>query len=524
MRTVPAFIIAASLVTFSLRAAEPVDLDLVTRIRDEGFHRSQVMVYAAHLTDSIGPRLTGSPSMQLASGWARDTLASLGLTNARLEPFQFGRGWSWSHCALDFAGTREGSMSAIPEPWTPGTKGAIEGAVVRLDATSADQLVKFKGMLEDKFVLVSPLRVVEPATEAPFSRYSEEQLRSESDFPIPAEKDADSWPERYRKRVAFRDALDAFLAEEGALGILEVGSRDGGILRVPRGGEPVDATPKRIPAVIVLAEQYNRLVRLTEAGEPVRIRLDVGAAFHEGDGMAYNTVAEIPGKGKADELVIVGAHLDSYHSGTGGADNAAGVAIMMEAVRIVKALGIQPRRTIRICLWSGEEQGLLGSFAYVDQQFASRPPWPASEMTKPYSLREKTGPFTFKPAHAKVSLYLNADNGGGKIRGIYLEENSAARPIFEAWLAPLRDLGVTTVSLRKTSSTDHVPFDRAGIPGFQFIQDPMDYFAQTHHTNLDTFDHLYSDDMRQAAVVVATLIADAANRDEMIPRKPRPKE
>ncbi|MFA6958733.1 MAG: M20/M25/M40 family metallo-hydrolase [Thermoanaerobaculia bacterium] len=524
MRIVPALLVAASLVSLAAHAAEPVDLDLVTRIRDEGFHHSQVMTYAGYLTDSIGARLTGSPEMKVANDWARDTLTGLGLTNARLEPFQFGRGWSWSHCALDFAGTREGSMTAIPQPWTPGTKGAAEGEAVHLTATTAEELPKLMGKFKDKFVLISPVRVVEPPVKAPFSRYSDDELKGEGEFPIPPEKEVDEWHGKFQKRVAFRNALDEFLAEEGALGILEVGSRDGGILRVPRGGDPVDASTKKIPAVIVLTEQYNRLVRLVDAGESVRLRLDVGAAFHEGDGKAYNTVAEIPGKGKSDELVIVGAHLDSYHSGTGGADNAAGVAIMMEAVRIVKALGIEPKRTIRICLWSAEEQGLIGSFSYVDQQFASRPLWPASEMAKPFGLREKRGAFTFKPSHAKVSLYLNADNGGGKIRGVYLEENSAARPLFEAWFAPLRDLGVTTVSLQKTSSTDHVPFDESGIPGFQFIQDPMDYFAQTHHTNLDTFDHLQSDDMRQAAVVVATVLIHAANRDEMIPRKPRPKE
>jgi len=524
MRLVPILVVAASLVAVSIHAAEPVDLDIVTRIRDEGFHHSQVMTYAAYLTDRIGGRLTGSPAMKLANEWTRDTLTGLGLSNARLEPFQFGRGWSWSHCALDFAGTREGSMTAIPEPWTPGTNGAVEGEAAHLTATTAAELPKLKGKFKGKFVLISPLRVVEPPVKPPFSRYSDEELRTEGDFPIPPEKEIDEWHDKYQNRVAFRAALDDFLAAEGALGIFEVGTRDGGILRVPRGGDPADAAPKKIPAAIVLTEHYNRLVRLVDAGESVRLRLDVGAAFDQGDGKAYNTVAEIPGKGKADELVIVGAHLDSYHSGTGGADNAAGVAIMMEAVRIVKALGIEPKRTIRICLWAGEEQGLIGSFSYVDQQFASRPPWPATELTKPFGLREKSGAFTFKPAHAKVSLYLNADNGGGKIRGIYLEENSAARPIFESWFAPLRDLGVTTVSLQKTDSTDHVPFDRTGIPGFQFIQDPMDYFAQTHHTNLDTFDHLHSDDMRQAAVVVATLIVQAANREEMIPRKPRPKE
>ncbi|MGK2858684.1 MAG: M20/M25/M40 family metallo-hydrolase [Thermoanaerobaculia bacterium] len=523
MRVAPLALVTL-LVNVGISAAEPVDLDLVTRIRDEGLRRSQVMSYAAHLTDRIGPRLTGSPAMATANAWALDTFAALGLTNARLEPYRFGRGWSWSRCALDLAGEGGQSLFAIPQAWTPGTKGPVEGEAVRLDATTAAELPQHKGKLKGKFVLIDPVRVVEPPVKVPFRRYSDDELREEGRFTIPPEIEVNEWTGKYEKRVAFRRALDAFLAAEGALGILEVGSRDGGILRVPRGGEPVDPAPMSIPAVIVMTEHYNRLVRLVDAGQTVRLRLDVGASFHEGDGMAFNAVAELPGRGKAEELVIVGAHLDSYHAGTGAADNAAGVSIMLEAMRIVKALGIQPKRTIRIVLWSGEEQGLLGSYAYVDQQFASRPPWPAEELTKPLGLRAKTGARSFKPAHSKVSAYFNADNGGGKIRGIYLEENAAARPIFEAWIEPLRDLGVTTISPQKTGSTDHARFDEVGIPGFQFIQDPMDYFSQTHHTNLDTYDHLHSDDLRQAAVVMATIIIHAANRDEMIPRKPRPKE
>lgn len=524
MRTVPALALAISLSAAAAHAAEPVDLDLVTRIRQEGFRNSKVMSYAAHLCDVIGPRVTGSPAMTEANEWTRETLAALGLVSARLEPYRFGRGWSWSRCALDLAGDREGSLTAIPQAWTPGTNGPLEGEAVRLTATKAEELAPLKGTLKGKFVLVSPPREVKPAEKAPFRRLSDDELAGEALFEVPKEHEVDEWSEMLTKRVTFRRALDAFLADEGALGILEVGSRDGGILRVPRGGEPVDPKPMRIPAVTVMTGHYNRIVRLLDAGEAVRLRLDVGARFHEGDGLAYNTVAEIPGKGKADELVIVGAHLDSYHAGNGAADNAAGVAVMMEAVRIVKALGIQPKRTIRIALWSGEEQGLLGSYAYVDQQYASRPPWTEAELSFPKAMRKSPGPLAFKPAHSKVSAYLNLDNGGGKIRGIHLEENAAARPVFEACLAPLRDLGVTTVSLNTTGGTDHGSFDDVGIPGFNFIQDPMDYFPQTHHTNLDTYDHLYSDDMRQAAVVVAATLVHVANRDEMIPRKTRPIE
>lgn len=508
-------------------AAEPVDLDLVSRIRDEGFRRSQVMEIAQHLADGIGPRVTGSPQMHAASEWTKAKLTEFGLANSRLESYPFGRGWSWSRCSLDLTGERGMSLSAMPQAWTPGTSGMREGDAALLFVSEPEELEQHKGKFAGKFVLLSKTREVKPADQALYKRLTDEDLAGRVDFKIPAEDDGEEseWVRTRRKAVPLKRAIDAFLAEEGALGIIEVSSRDHGVLRVPRGGEPVDAEPMRIPAVTLMTEQYNRLVRLVEKEETVRLRLDVDAEFHDNDGLAYNTVAEIPGKGKADEIVILGAHLDSYHAGTGAADNAAGVAVMMEAVRIIKALGIQPKRTIRIALWSGEEQGLLGSREYVEQNFASKKPWPEEEMTLPRSLRSKDrGPWQFKPAHPKISGYFNIDNGGGKIRGIYLEENVAMRPIAAAWLEPFRDLGVTTVSLNKTGGTDHMSFDVVGIPGFQFIQEPKNYMPQTHHTNLDTFDQLHTDDLRQIAVVVASVVVHAANRDGMLPRKTRPVE
>ncbi len=505
-------------------AIEPVELGVVNRVREEGFRNSQVMDIVQHLTDVIGPRVTGSPQMTAANEWTRDKLTEFGLQNARLESYPFGRGWSWSSCSLDMLGDSPKSLSAIPLEWTPGTNGAIEGEAARLDAEKPEDLEKHKGKFAGKFVLLSKAREVKPNDTAPFHLLTDDELAGRADFNIPRdESEREGWIGRAKKMYEFRKALDAFLVEEGALGIIEVGSRDHGILRVGRGGDSLDEEPKKIPAVVVMTEQYNRLVRLVEKEQTVRLRLNVDAAFHENDGMAYNTVAEIPGKGKADEIVMLGAHLDSYHSGTGAVDNAAGVAVMMEVVRIIKALGIQPKRTIRIGLWSGEEQGLLGSREYVEQHFAAKPPWPEEEQNLPRMLRSRDrGEYTFKSEHPKVSGYFNIDNGGGKVRGIYLEENAAMRPIAEAWLEPFRDLGVTTVTLNKTGGTDHMSFDAVGIPGFQFIQDPKDYSPQTHHTNLDTFDHLHSDDMRQIAVVVASVVVHAANRAEMLPRKTRP--
>jgi hypothetical protein len=523
MRLVSLIVVAQLALAASITATEPVDLDMVNRIREEGFRKSQVMDIAQHLTDVIGPRITGSPQMTEANEWTRDKLTEYGLQNARLEAYPFGRGWSWSRCSLDLVGERAKSLIAIPQGWTPGTNGPVEGDAFRLDAEKAEDLEKFKGQLAGKFVLISKPSEVEPNDRAPFRRLTDEDLAGREAFEIPDEEESEGWRGRYKKVFEFRQALDAFLAEEGALGIIEVSSRDHGILRVGRGGDPLDEQPKKIPAITMISEQYNRLVRLVEKEQPVRLRLDVEVAFHENDGMAYNTVAEIRGKGKADEIVMLGAHLDSYQSGTGAADNAAGVAVMMEAVRIIKTLGIQPKRTIRIALWSGEEQGLLGSREYVEQKFASKPPWPEEEQKLPRILRSRErGDYTFKPDHSKVSGYFNIDNGGGKVRGIYLEENVAMRPIAEAWLEPFRDLGVTTVTLNKTGGTDHMSFDAVGIPGFQFIQDPKDYSPQTHHTNLDTFDHLHSDDLRQIAVVVTSVVVHAANRDSMLPRKTRP--
>ena len=507
----------------ALHAGEPVDLDLVTRIRDEGFHRSQIMDIVAHLSDGIGARVTGSPAMTEANEWARTWFEEHGLQNAHLEPYDFGRGWSWSRCALDLLGAHPTSLHALPQGWTPGTPGPVEGVAFRLEAETAEDLAPYAGQLAGKFVLISDERPVEPLTQPAFRRYADEDLEKESAFEMPEMEEGESeWVRDFRKRLRFRRALDAFLATEGALGILEVSSRDFGILRVLRGGEPVDAEPMRIPAVTVMTEHYNRLVRLLEAGETVRLRLDVGAAFHDDGGKAFNTVAEIPGRRKKSEVVIAGAHLDTYQAGNGAVDNAAGVAVVLEAVRILKALGVQPERTVRICLWSGEEQGFLGSWAYVNEHFARRPAWPDSELALPRGLRSRPGPLSYEPEHARVSGYFNLDNGSGKIRGIYLEENAALRPIFEAWLAPFEDLGVSTITLNPTGGTDHVPFDRAGIPGFQFIQDPLNYMSQQHHTHLDTYDHVQPDDLRQAAVVLASVLAHAANRDEMLPRKPKP--
>jgi Zn-dependent M28 family amino/carboxypeptidase len=241
--------------------------------------------------------------------------------------------------------------------------------------------------------------------------------------------------------------------------------------------------------------------------------------------MGYNTIAEIPGTDKKGEAVMLGAHMDSWHAGTGATDNAAGVAAMMEAVRILKTLDVRPRRTIRIALWSGEEQGLLGSRAYVRDHLASRPePKDPAQQELPSFLRKPTGPLTVKPEHAKFSVYFNMDNGTGRIRGIYAQENAAVVPIFETWLKPLADLGATTVTMRNTMGTDHTSFDAVGLPGFQFIQDDVEYSARSHHSNADVYERLQREDLIQASIVIATFVYHTAMRDRLLPRKPMPKE
>ncbi len=306
---------------------------------------------------------------------------------------------------------------------------------------------------------------------------------------------------------------------------MEASARAHGIVRVTSGGSHEPEEGAGVPALVMAREHYNEIVRRLDAGRPVEVEVDVAARFHEDDTRAYNTVAEIPGTDKKGEIVMAGAHLDSWHASTGATDNAAGVAVVMEAVRILKALGVKPRRTIRVALWTGEEQGLVGSVAYVKQHFATRPETTDPEQKKlPERFRDDTWPLQLKPEHGKLSAYFNLDNGTGKIRGIYTEENAGVRPIFEAWLAPFADLGANTVTLRRTGGTDHMPFDQVGIPGFQFIQDEIEYGSRTHHTHLDDYDHLRREDLMQASVVMASFLYHTAMRPELLPRKPLPRE
>ncbi|HEX3556781.1 MAG TPA: M20/M25/M40 family metallo-hydrolase [Thermoanaerobaculia bacterium] len=507
-------------------AEEPVDLGMVNRIREEGFHRSQVMDTAYHLTEVLGPRLTGSPQLKAANDWTRQQFESWGLVNAHLEGYPFGRGWSYSAIQVRMLAPRTVPLLALPKAWSPGTNGPVQGEAMRVSIKSEKDFDRYRGKLAGKVLLVDdPGKFEEPDTPA-FRRYSAADLEKLGSYKVPANDD-DRAERRKRglERAKLRKALNEFLEKEKVAATVEPSGLTNGIIRVSSGGSYTPGESVGVPAVVMAAEHYNQLVRLLENDEKVQLELDVAARYHDDDPQAYNTVAEIPGTDKKDEIVMAGAHLDSWHAGTGATDNGAGCMVVMEAARILKALGVKPRRTIRFALWTGEEQGLIGSRMYVQQHFASRPEnQDPKQKDIPWFLRTDTWPLQLKPEHAKVAAYFNLDNGTGKVRGIYTEENAAVRPIFEAWIAPFNDLGVTTITPLPTGGTDHMSFDRAGLPGFQFIQDQMDYDTRTHHTNLDTYDHLRRDDLMQASVVMASFLYNAAMRPEPLPRKPLPQK
>jgi hypothetical protein len=516
--------LAAAAAITAFAAEEPVDLEMVNRIRDEGLNRSQVLETAAQLTDRLGPRLTGSPQGRRASEWTRAKLAEWGLQNARLEPWgPFGRGWSHDHVAVMVVSPVSFPLVAVPKAWTPGTEGAVRGPAMQVTLEKEADLEPLKGKLAGRVLLVSPPREIQDLEKPMYERLTPKALEDLAVYgPDRRRRPRDREAILRRFRMAKR--LRTFLKEEGVLATLETSERERGIVRVGGGGSREPGEDPGVPSLVVSAEQYNRLARLVAAGGDVQVEVDVRARFHDDDVMAHNTIAEIPGTDKKGEVVMIGAHLDSWHAGTGATDNAAGSAVAMEAMRILQALGVKPRRTIRVALWTGEEQGLLGSRAYVGQHFASRPDPTPEERELPSFLRRPRGPLTLKPAHALLSAYFNLDNGTGRVRGIYTQQNVAAAKVFEAWLAPLRDLGATTVSNRDTGSTDHVAFDQAGLPGFQFIQDDVEYSTATHHTHLDVYDRLQKDDLMQASVVMATFAYHAAMREGRFPRKPLPKD
>ena len=504
-------------------AGEPVDLDAVTKIRDQGFRHSQVMDLAWRLTEAVGPRLTGSPAALQAHDWAEDTFEEWGF-ESWLETYDFGRSWTVERMQVSMIAPYAQPLEALPEAWTPGTDGPVRGKVVRATLESMDDLGEWEGRLEGAIVLLEGERQPEQIEAELFRRWDEVRLEKLEQYDIPGDGGG-KWRQRMLKRFKFWKQLATFLEEEGVVATIEPSSRDNGVVRVRgQSSNREEEQPRGVPALVMTTEHYNRLVRLLDHDFEPELEIDVSVRWHEDDGRAYNTYADLKGTDLAGETVVVGAHLDSWHAGTGATDNGGSCAVVMEAMRILKASGLQPRRTIRAALWSGEEQGLLGAKDYVSRHLATRPePTDPEQLVLPTWARESTWPIEPLPGHATISAYFNTDYGTGRIRGLYAQENAAVVPIFKAWLAPFADLGADRVTMENASGTDHLAFDRVGVPAFQFIQDSMDYMSRTHHSNVDTYDHLNPEDLKQSAVIIAAVIWHAANRDELLPRKPMPK-
>ena len=521
VRLVCLLVVMAPVVT--LWSQEKVDLETTGRIRYEGFHNSKVMDYATGLMDSIGERLTGSPNMKRANEWTRDQFTAMGLSNAHLEPWgPFGRGWANQYVNVRMTSPDVVTLLAYPKAWTPGTNGVVQGKCIRATIDEKKDFDKYKGKLAGMIVILGADPDVKPITEAPYKRMSDDDLAKLADYQIPG----DHPPFRFAdfvKRQQFIKDLNQFFADEKVLAVIDHSRQTsgGGTVFVQSGGSYKPGETPTVPQLTMALEHWTRIARLLQQKKDVSLELNVTNTFYDDDPMQYDTIAEIPGTDKKDEVVMLGAHLDSWHAGTGATDNGAGTIVMMEAVRILKTLDIKPRRTIRIGLWSGEEEGLLGSQGYVEHHFGARPPMDDLGMKgMPTLLRREAGDVTVKPEQAKVSAYFNVDNGTGKIRGVHLQENEAVAPIFEAWMKPFKDLGMTTLTMRNTGGTDHLSFDAVGIPGFQFIQDPIEYETRTHHSNMDVYDRLQPEDLKQIAVIVAGFVYDAAMREQMLPRKP----
>jgi len=515
---------------------ETLDLNMYQRIRLEGLNHSHAMEYASALFDDIGPRLTGSQNLKHANEWTRDQFTAMGCSNAHLEDWgEFGMGWQQLNTWVRMTSPDTAVFIAQAGPWSPATNGAVTGSAVWIDVSDEKDLDKYKGKLAGKIVLYGAMREVPPVDKPFWTQLDDKELKELTEWPIKPRNRGD-FMQQFMKRLALRQAVGKFLADEHALAVItpsrdgKNGGGSGGTIfddsSVGFGWEAYKReTANPLPVVVMAIENYGRVYRLLKANVPVAMEMNVDTKFTGDHEHGFDTIAEIPGTDAKlkDEVVMVGGHLDSWASGTGATDNGAGTVVAMEVMRILNTLQVKPRRTIRVALWTGEEQGEFGSYGYVRQHFGQVPLSTAPDQLKmPEWVRKPGGPVQLKPESQKISGYFNLDNGSGKVRGVYLQENAAMAPIFAQWIEPLKDLGVTTLTLRNTGGTDHEAFDAIGIPGFQFIQDPLDYESRTHHSNMDVYEELSPGDLAQAAVVEATFVYNAAMRDQMLPRKPLP--
>ncbi|MDE3250290.1 MAG: M20/M25/M40 family metallo-hydrolase [Bacteroidota bacterium] len=505
MRKLSSFVLI--LLLLQARAQEKIDTAIATRIRLEALQHSNVMDIAYHLTDESGPRLMNSPGFIRAAKWAVSRLQQWGLEGAAMEPWgSFGKSWELEKSYIAMTAPYYKPLLGYPKTWTMGTGGLQNASVIIINAKDSAELPAYSGKLKGKLILLPPTDTFSQSFTADATRFTDEQLQKMADF-VPGPPDTSR--RNFRGGNAFRMAaqinrIKEMMRKEGAVGIVSGAARGhDGTIFVQGGGAYAVSAPENFTDIVLAYEDYMSLYRLAAAGNEVKVETDIKTRFNNNDSTGYNVVAEIKGTDKKlkDEIVMIGGHLDSWHSGTGATDDAAGCAVMMEAVRILKAMGVKPRRTIRIALWGAEEEGLIGSRNYVRNHFTD------------------TATRKFNAAGDKIAAYFNLDNGTGKIRGVYAQGNKEVVPIFKQWLQPFADLGASTVTLQNTGGTDHLSFDAIGLPGFQFIQDPIEYSTRTHHTNMDTYDHLIPADLQQAAAVIASFVYNAAMRDEKLPRK-----
>ena len=588
------FTLVVPYAAFGQQPQPPAEDPMITKIKDEGMNRSQVMQTLSYLTDVIGERLTASPNAKRANEWTRDTMTKWGLQNAHLEAWgPFGRGWTLKHFSAQVVSPQDLPLIAYPKAWSPSIKvmpempsmpaakgkkpaaaapepsNTVTAEVVFLDAKTDADLDKYNGTLKGKIVLVSQPVEVKALFEAPGRRQDEKSLLALANALPPGQgggfgggggggggrgAGGQQMTPQERQQQQFQQAVFTakrwnMLVDEGAAVVVDVSPRGtGGTIfvqsatvapAIPKSMEEMRTLPrlsaydpkveaKILPQITVSVEQYNRMIRMIQQGEKLKMTVDLAVEYQDQDNMGYNTVAEIPGTDLKDEIVMLGGHMDSWHSGTGATDNGAGVAVAMEAVRILQTLGIKPRRTIRVGLWTGEEEGLLGSRAYVKQHFGSLEGGAGQfgggggGFGGGGNANATPAKLTTLPEYEKFSGYFKLDNGTGKIRGIYLQGNRALRDLFTQWLMPFRDMGASTITISNTGGTDHQSFDGIGLPGFQFIQDEIEYDTRTHHSNQDVFDRIQADDLKQAATIMAAFVYNTAMRDEKLPRKPAP--
>lgn len=493
---------------------------VLASITDVGFNHSEIPETAEYLFDQIGGRLTNSPAMRSAERWTQAKLKAWGLKDVRAESFDFGRGWWIEASRVRMVTPRPLELKGIPVAWTPPTQGVLRASIIVAPIRSERDFADWKGKLTGKIALVSWPGPQKDEADPVFKRLSDADIAKLDKFEEPTldPEALKKRTERFRLRVV---KLDEFLYQEGAVGLVTMSRTEGRLVHGEGYAHEVGHTAK-LPAVELAAEDYRRLARLAKVGD-VQLEIENRVHFVDDDHNAYNILADIPGTDAKAGYVMAGAHLDSWVAGDGAADNGAGTVMVMEAARILAALGAHPKRTIRFALWAGEEQGLLGSLAYVEKHLAHRPvPIDPAFADVPVFFAEGTFPVQTLPAMADLDAYFNIDNGSGKIRGIYAEGNLNAVPIFHEWLAPLASMGAGAVVAEPTGSTDHVFLSRLGLPAFEFIQDPLDYETRVHHTDLDTYDHLRIEDMKQGAVVLASVLIAAANADKPLPRKPVP--